>query len=510
MMTNPAAAMRMLITYAISIPVAITVGYLLTNPLDYGTLGFLGLIMALVLSPIFIKWHYPIMVFGLAFPAYLFFLVGRPPCWQVVVMLSLGIAIVERTLSSEKRFLRVPSMTWPLLFTVAMAALTAALTGGFGLHLLGGEVGGGKKYIVLILGVAIYFALTSRRIPREHWKFYVGLYFLSALPNFISDVFPFLPAPLNYINLLFPPSMDPTAGPSVGIVRLGALSNSAVAVFYFMLARHGLRGMFSPTHPFRALVFLLALGLSLLGGFRGVLIANLLVLILLFFLEGLHRTRLLPVVLLGAVLMTALLVPFARQLPFTFQRSLAFLPLNLDPQVRLDAEGSTEWRLQIWRDLWPRVPNYLLLGKGYLLTAGDFEMMGSGALANGAAAQMDRGNVSLAISGDYHNGPLSTLIPFGVWGAIALLWVTLAGLRVLYRNFKYGDPALRTINAFLLAWYVQHYLMFFFIFGGFEVDIGLFARTVGFSVALNGGLCGPVPKSAFAPQLQPLPAPSPA
>ena len=39
MITNPAAAIKVLITYAIIIPVAIFVGWLLTNPLDYGTLG---------------------------------------------------------------------------------------------------------------------------------------------------------------------------------------------------------------------------------------------------------------------------------------------------------------------------------------------------------------------------------------------------------------------------------------------------------------------------------------
>ena len=60
MMTNPAALMRMLITYAICIPIAIVTGYILTdvgnNP-NYSNLFVVGLLIALVLSPIFIKWH---------------------------------------------------------------------------------------------------------------------------------------------------------------------------------------------------------------------------------------------------------------------------------------------------------------------------------------------------------------------------------------------------------------------------------------------------------------------
>ena len=510
MMTNPAAAMRMLITYAICIPLAIFIGFLLTNQMDYGTLSLIVLALGFILSPIFIKWHYPIMVFGLAFPAYLFFFIGRPPCWEIVVMLSLGIAIVERTINSDKRFIRVPSMTWPMIYTLAMMGLTAMLTGGFGLHQLGGEVGGGKKYITAAVGVITYFALTSRRIPREHWKFYVGLYFLSALPSLLSDAFPYLPSPLNYINLLFPPSRSAGTGLSVGIARLGAVSTSVIAVSFFLLARHGLRGMFSHSHPFRAPLFMAMFVLSMLGGYRSAIMGNLIILFAIFFLEGMHRTRYMLVAILGVFLAVVLLVPFARDLPLPFQRSLAFLPLEIDSQARMEAEGSSEWRLQIWRDLWPKVPSYLLLGKGYLLKAEDFVLMG-GVFANGINATMDKSNVGLAVSGDYHNGPLSTLIPFGIWGAIALLWVNLAGVRILYRNFKYGDPELRTINVFLLAWYVQRTIMFFFIFGGFELDIGLFARTVGFSVALNWGMCGPKPQPAPVMQSsQCLPRPMPA
>ena len=113
-MTNPTAAIRMLITYVVCIPVAITVGYLLTDPLDYGTLGFLGLLFAILLSPIFIRWHYPLLIFGLGCPMICFFIVGKPPLSQVMTVLSLGIAIIESILNSEKKFLRVPAMAWPL------------------------------------------------------------------------------------------------------------------------------------------------------------------------------------------------------------------------------------------------------------------------------------------------------------------------------------------------------------------------------------------------------------
>src|ERR1700743_3505227 len=103
-MTNPNAIARLMITYAVCIPLAVMVGYLLTDPMDYGTFGIFGLIALLLLSPVFIKWHYPLLLFAMASPIYCFFLKGNPPFWQIMVLLSLGIAIIDRTMNSEKRF----------------------------------------------------------------------------------------------------------------------------------------------------------------------------------------------------------------------------------------------------------------------------------------------------------------------------------------------------------------------------------------------------------------------
>ena len=49
-MTNPADAIKMLITYAVIIPLAIMVGYLLTDPLDYGTMFLFGVVAVVLFS----------------------------------------------------------------------------------------------------------------------------------------------------------------------------------------------------------------------------------------------------------------------------------------------------------------------------------------------------------------------------------------------------------------------------------------------------------------------------
>ncbi len=500
MTSNPAAAVRMLVIYSICIPLAALVGYLLCDTLDYGSLGIFAVIAGLLISPLIIKYHYPLMVFGLGAPIYCFFLKGNPPLMQVVVMLSLGIAIIDRTLNSDRKFISIPMMTWPLLFAFAVTYMTAELTGGIGLKALGGSVSGGKKYLALFIGIAMYFALTSRVIPKKQRGLYIGIFFLSGLPAFVGDIFPFLPSPLNYVNLLIPPSDAGMSGDvSFGTTRLGAFATTASVVANYMLARYGLRGIFDLNRPMRFLAFFLLLVLTMLGGFRVVVISYICILTMLFFLEGLYRTQMSLVVVFGLVIGATIIVPFSDKLPTTFQRALSFVPfLKIDSAVMADAEGSKLWREKMWEGTWPKVPQYLLLGKGYSLTAEDFQMMGDGAFANRG---IDTGDESLAISGDYHNGPLSTLMPFGIWGAIAFFWVSLTALFILIRNYRYGDAELKTVNALLLIMMIQKFWGFFFIFGAYSSDLGTFGEFAGFSIALNWRVCGPPVKAYVTPRI---------
>jgi hypothetical protein len=506
-MTNPTGALRLLITYAVCIPVAITVGYLLTNPLDYGTLGFFALLFGILISPVFIKWHYPLLVFGLACPMVCFFIVGKPPLAQVVAVMSLGIAVTEGIMNSEKRFLKAPVMTWPLLYICAMAYMTAELNGGINLQHLGGEgAGGGRKYLNLFIGAATYFALTSQAIPRKRFHFYLMLAMLPSLLGALGDLFPFLPSPLNKINLLFPPSQTYEDGVSLGTTRLSSVSFAVGCIMSYMLARYGLRGTFSPQKPGRAVLFIISFILTFLGGYRSSLIGMTMTLTLMFFLERMYRTRIMPFLVMGGILGITLLAAFSDKLPFTFQRSMCFLPFKWDADVLMDADHSSQWRYRIWAETWPQVPDHLLLGKGYTITAEDYSFMGISAFLNG---NINASDDNLAVSGDYHSGPLTTLMPFGIWGGIGMLWLMGATIYVTYRNYKYGDPELHTYNIYMFVSAVGATFFFLFIVGAFSSDMGNFAKLAGLNIAFNGGLAKRPAKAAYNPPIKPLTARAP-
>ena len=106
--------------------------------------------------------------------------------------------------------------------------------------------------------------------------------------------------------------------------------------------------------------------------------------------------------------------------------------------------------------------------------------------------------------GDYHNGPLSVIIPFGIYGVLAFLWFVFASLRLMWRYLKFGDPNLRKINALLLAAFGAKVLLFLTVFGALSSELVFFTGLIGLSVALNGApATTPAPELDVAAELDP-------
>ena len=92
------------------------------------------------------------------------------------------------------------------------------------------------------------------------------------------------------------------------------------------------------------------------------------------------------------------------------------------------------------------------------------------------------------ISGSYHQGILSLLIPFGIWGAIGFICFCWGGLKALYANYRNGPPGLRVVNTFLISYFIARLIFYLFVYGQFELDFFHFTGTLGLSLALNGGV----------------------
>ena len=489
-MSNASAVFRSLLIYGLCLPLAVFLGYLLATPFEGPTtLIVVALTLFVLTIPLLLRWHHAWLIATWNTTAMLFFLPGKPALWMGLAAASFTISILQYTLNRRMVFLHAPSVARPLVFLIAVVLITARLTGGFGMRIMGGDTNGGKRYLIIIAAVLGYFAMINRRIPPKRANLYVTLFFLGAATMVIADMPGVVSPSLSFLYVLFPvtsvdafTNQNSVVGHESLITRSVGLAALGLACFCAILARYGLRGVLDTTKPWRFGAFCLFVLLSLSGGFRSALVLCLLTLAALFYMERLHHTRLLLPVILVSLAGGGLAIVFATRLPLNFQRSLAVLPfVHLDPVARASAEASSEWRLIIWRDIVPQIPRYLLVGKGYAFSATEQALIGKSGDIEGTE-----------LTGDYHNGPLTVILTFGIFGSIAFVWLMVAGLRVLYQNYQFGDPAYRHINSFLFAYFIVKVIFFFTVFGGFHSDLPMFLGLLGLSISLNGGVAKPV------------------
>lgn len=504
-MTVSSSDLRTPIALVLASALAVLVGMVLVSPTSTMAMGVVGLVAFLLSLPLLLRWHRPLLFLSWNAALQAFLLPGHPSIWMLMAGVSLVLTILGSTLGRRIELQSVPSVTWTLCALLLVVLVTAQLRGGIGIKALGSETYGGKRYVFLIAAVVGYFAFSMARVPVEKAFGYLKLYCLGTLTLVMSNAAYMLGPAFYWLFLLFPVefAMDQAMADHFGgaLRRLNGIGFAMVGPFCLMLMSYGIRGMMDWQRPWRLMLFAAIITVSMLAGFRSLLGLYGLLFMFQFWLEGLWRTKLVIVLAAAVALAAVLAIPFTRHLPLTVQRSLSFLPLDVDPQARHDAEASSDWRFQMWRLLWQQVPNYLVLGKGYALDPTDLyfaqESLRRGFIQNYETA---------IIAGDFHSGPLSVLIGFGLPGTVAFVGFLFASWRVMRSNFQRGPPELRRINTFLYAYFLCRVVFFFAVFGDFASDMAHFAGIVGISVALNGD--GQNRAAASTPAATPPPKPA--
>lgn len=483
-MASPLTLGKAQLIFVLCIPLAIMTGYLLSDPLDPSSTMFVALTVGLLSIPLLMSGYHAVLIFSwnaVITPA---FLPGQPYLWVPLAVLGLGFAIVNRLTSSHVRLISVPFITRPLLCLMAVVLVTAYFRGGLGLHSFGSETYGGRNYAYIFAAILGYFALSSQRIPTQRAQFFTGLFLLTGVTGLIPNL-AFLGGKAWYfLFYLFPPDLAFEQAARANSVdmefgRVVGLGPFATALFCWLLARYGIRRIFSLRHPWPFLLFLVTMIAAGFTGFRSVLLLFVSILAVQFWFEGLFKWKTVVPALAILGLSAGVLLPNADKLPLVVQRTLSIFPVRLSPVAEMSAEGSSEWRLEMWQQVLPEVPQYLLKGKGFAIDPTDLAL-------SEFNNRFNIGYSAAIAAGDYHNGPLSLVIPLGIWGFLAFGWFVVAALRYLHRVYRYGDPELRTINTFLLASFLARIVIFTFIVGSFFSDLFVFTGIVGFSVSLNG------------------------
>jgi hypothetical protein len=484
-MANSVKIPRGFLIMAICLPLAVLLGYFIAEPLNWGSLAVLVLVSSVLAVPLMMKWHHPLTVLCWNACIAPSFLPGQLDLWVVVAMTGCLFAVLNRSVNPARRFIQVPQVTASLIFLASVVFITALFTGGMGMRILGSSQFGGRRYLYIFAAIAGYFVLTSQKIPQNRAPWYLVMFFLPGLTGLAGNMIYKMGSPFYFLFNIFPAAIEEQVKGDYaiqeGIARLGGLTIAAAALYSSVLGYYGLRGILNFSKPWRVFLFTAAVVACVASGYRSAFILFLATLGALFYLEGLHRTRWMAIFFTLGLAGALIILPQAYRLPWVVQRTLSFLPAKIDPFVKGNSQSTTDWRVEMWKSVLPEIPRYLLKGKGYALDPDEMFMEEESAYRNKTDSF-----AGAKAAGDYHNGPLSVIIPFGIWGVVGFLWFLVAGGRTLYFYYRWGDERLKTFNTYLLAFFIGKLVLFFFVFGGFYGDLFAFTGLVGLGVSLNG------------------------
>ena len=293
-----------------------------------------------------------------------------------------------------------------------------------GVSFAGSDTVGGKAYITYGLTLVSAFYLSWLIIDQKDLKRIFPLVVLGSFINLgigvLGKLFPIVGY---FTGAKFEMSGSPTgAQDSKAASRFLELASFGMKLSLFVASlKNPLR---AALNPFWLLAIFISLAAVLYGGFRSGFMA-----VILTYVVGTWYRGGFVAVLVGSVLGFVAIgvlavVNSVSPLPPNIQRSLTFLPGTWEQRYIDDAEGSTEWRVEIWievltTDRW--IKNKVF-GDGLGFSKANLEYVKSLSKMQGTGISgFDLHRETILANGDYHSGPVSTIRVIGYAGLLFLL-----------------------------------------------------------------------------------------
>jgi hypothetical protein len=409
------------------------------------------------------------------------------------------------------------------MIAISLCVLQVYLRNPVSLNLFGGSMVGGKGYILYTAALVSAIQLSVLIVPVSdlRWILRVSIVggilgsMLSILGNFIPALGYMLGSSyqrgdeLNYDN--DNAIVDPGAA-----TRVSSLSNlSSNLSLWISSYISPLRALI---RPLWALLIIVAVSASLLSGFRNsVATVGLTFLIGIAYRSGITGLILSSLTACGALALLAV-VNVITPLPPNIQRALTFLPGTWEERYKLDAEASSEWRFEIWREvlLTDRWIQNKWLGDGLGFSARDLaaqinERKGTRAGISGFDSQRE----AILASGEYHSGPVATIRVIGYIGLILFLAAQIRLAVHAHRQIlRCRGTEWLPLALFIGIPMVYGPLFFVFIFGDFKTNGVLFLLAAGMIRLLENNLPLPawikatrIPQKITSPQPEEGPTP---
>jgi hypothetical protein len=219
----------------------------------------------------------------------------------------------------------------------------------------------------------------------------------------------------------------------------------------------------------------------LLSGFRSILVGWLFAIALASYIRGGVR-QVVPLfaAAVASIVMIVVVQTAGLQVPLAAQRALSFIPISWDSRASVDAKGSVEWRVDMWR-LALTTDRYIknkVFGDGFGYDPSELR-----AWAAKASLRMDSSEGLqdyFMITGDYHSGPVSAVRFVGYIGLVLFTALLIANAKYAW---KIINSSKKTVF-FPLALFsgvvaIYHPICFWLVFGGYGGDFIQAISTLG-------------------------------
>lgn len=350
-----------------------------------------------------------------------------------------------------------------------------------GVNAFGSDLVGGRPYIEIIFSVAGYWVLNQVRMTLKQTKMLpilcslvtLSLGLLSAITYFIPPLAPLIGHIYSGVSAESYKREQSGLTSAEGDSRASFLAGVGVNTFRFWFSYASPLTMINPLYIWRFFGAILAFSLLLKSGHR-LTIPSFFMMALLatYFRKGFAGVMIVSLILTPIFFLLVLMQGTLYELPYSAQRTLSFLPGKWDPDVLSEAQGSTQWRLEMW-DIVMHEKKYInnkLLGDGFGFTRAQLEDM-----------ETEGKQEDFMLLGAVHSGPISAIRVAGYAGLFLFL-VFQVGVAV--RSWKFIRVAKGTpfFPAALFAGYamITAPIQFVLIFGDYGNDINDAIMNVAF------------------------------
>jgi len=333
------------------------------------------------------------------------------------------------------------------LITFLFITLLIMVFRGTGIRTLGSDMWGGSAYIMLITSIIFYVLVVPRIIlNRNQIKFVVIGGFVFSI---IGAVYKLLYTPSSAVGLGITPQQS--------LVRADWLIPIIYALLPLIFASITKKRKFVPI-----IFYLISLSLVMLTGYR----SRLVMLVAIAFGFGYFKSKTKSMYILKTFTLIIIgwisTIVISPILPDAMQRAISFIPgVSINYQVALNAQDSNTWRVEIWKYAMIELEHYWIIGRGLAFNVKDaLDQIG---LAVGEGNPFQNFHTH-----NYHSGPITLLIDFGLPGLICGLFFTIFAVRrtsMLTKSFSNSSKFEEQYFLFLcvsLIWYV---FSFWFVFG---------------------------------------------